>query len=277
MKKIEKVVIPVAGNGTRFLPITKTISKTLLPLIDKPVIQYLLEEAISAGMKEAIIIIGSNQKDVVDYFDTDSLYVKKLNKTFPEIEYIKEMKKKINIIFIEQDEPKGLAHAVYQAKKFIDGSDFALILGDDLVLNNDEGRYGIGSLCECYAKNPSYYLGVQEVDYNDTSKYGIIEYVSLPNFQNIMKVNSIIEKPQINPPSNLACVGRYILKNNIFDAIEQISVGVGGEFQLTDALNVVLSNEIIYASTFKGIRYDVGSKKEYALAVDAIAKQRGYS
>ena len=272
MKKINKVVIPVAGNGTRFLPITKTISKTLLPIIDKPVIQYLIEEAIDADIKEAVIVIGANQRDVIDYFDTESLYTQKLKRSFPEIDYIKKLKEKIKIFFVEQQEPKGLAHAIYQSKKIVGGEDFALILGDDLVLNNDAVGYGIGSLCEKYMIEPAYYLGVQEVDYKDTYKYGIIE--PFGSFDSCTKVKTIVEKPKNNPPSNLACVGRYILRNNIFDEIEKISIGVGGEFQLTDALNVVLNKEVIYASTFNGIRYDVGSKKEYVDAINAVAQRR---
>ena len=175
MKKITKVVIPVAGKGTRFLPITKTISKTLLPIIDKPVIQYLIEEAINAKIEEALIIIGPNQKDVIDYFDTNSEYVKNLNgKVYKEIEEIKNIEQKIKISYVVQESAKGLGDAVYYAKDFAKGEDFALILGDDFVYQNGEPVYGIGSLCKNYEEDPCYYLGVNEVPYDKTYKYGIV-------------------------------------------------------------------------------------------------------
>lgn len=271
MKRITKVVIPIAGNGTRFLPITKTISKTLLPLIDKPVIQYLIEECVAAGITDVLLVLGPNQSDVVDYFDLESKYVMNLGQTHLELDKLKELTDKINISYAIQDKPKGLADAVYKSKEFVSGDDFALILGDDLVVAKD-GDYGIGSLCNYYKENNGYYLGVQEVKLEDTSKYGIIKPKSKNG--NIFIVDSMIEKPKDNPPSNYACVGRYILKNSIYEAIEQITCGVGGELQLTDALNLVLKNETIYASIFNGKRYDVGSKREYVEAIKAVLEIR---
>lgn len=272
MKKINKVVIPVAGNGTRFLPITKTISKTLLPLIDKPVIQYLIEEVVDAGIKDVLLVLGPNQTDVIDYFDTESAYVRNLNKNYPELDQIRALKDKIKLSFIIQEKPKGLADAVYYAKEFTNGEDFALILGDDFVLKEENIDYGIGSLCKYYENNDGYYLGVQEVKIDDTNKYGIVKPVN--DTKGIFEVKTIVEKPKNNPPSNLACVGRYILKNSIFEAIEKITCGIGGEFQLPDAMNLVLENETIYASRFNGKRYDVGSKNEYVKAIVALAKRR---
>ena len=271
MKKITKVVIPIAGNGTRFLPITKTISKTLLPLIDKPVIQYLIEECVAAGITDVLLVLGPNQSDVMDYFDLESKYVMNLGQTHLELEKLKELLGKVNISYAIQDRPKGLADAVYKSKEFVNGDDFALILGDDLVISNEES-YGIGSLCKYYSENNGYYLGVQEVKLEDTHKYGIIK----PKSQNgnIYVVDSMIEKPKDNPPSNYACVGRYILKSSIFDAIEKITCGVGGELQLTDAINLVMKDETIYASTFNGKRYDVGSKREYVEAIKAVLEIR---
>ena len=174
MKKITKVVIPIAGNGTRFLPITKTISKTLLPLIDKPVIQYLIEECVAAGIKDVLLVLGPNQSDVMDYFDLESKYVINLGQTHLELDKLKELTNKINISYAIQDKPKGLADAVYKSKEFASGDDFALILGDDLVISKD-GNYGIGDLCNYYKENNGYYIGVQEVKPEDTYKYGIIK------------------------------------------------------------------------------------------------------
>ncbi len=272
MKKIKKVVIPVAGKGTRFLPITKTISKTLLPIIDRPVIHYLLEEAINAGIEEALIIIGADQNDVVNYFNTESEYVHHLGKEYEEIKKIKELKSKIRISYVFQEKAKGLGDAVYLAKAFANGEDFALILGDDFVFGKSQLDYGIGTLCKYYQEQNAYYLGVQEVPYEETYKYGIVS--PKEEISNCFQINGIIEKPKNNAPSNMACVGRYILENNIFNYLEKITEGVGGEFQLTDALALAQSKETVYASLFKGRRYDVGSKLGYVEATIVVAKYR---
>ena len=272
MNKIKKVVIPVAGKGTRFLPITKTISKTLLPIVDTPVIQYLLEESVASGIKEALIIIGYNQNDVINYFNTESTYLQKLNKDYEEIKYIKKLKNQIRISYVFQEEAKGLGDAVKHAKAFVGQDDFALILGDDFVFSDGFKIYGIGSLCKLYEKIPSYYLGVHEVPYDKTFKYGIVDPES--SLSSCFKIKNIIEKPKDNPPSNMACVGRYILKNSIFSYLEKTKIGVGGEIQLTDALALALAKETIYASEFAGTRYDVGSKIGYVEATIAVAKSR---
>lgn len=272
MNKIKKVVIPVAGKGTRFLPITKTISKTLLPIIDIPVIQYLLEEASNAGIKDALIIIGYNQNDVINYFNTESTYVKNLTKDYEEIKYIKKLKQQIRVSYVFQEEAKGLGDAIKHAKAFADGDDFAVILGDDFVFSNGLKTYGIGSLCKYYAKKPNYYLGVKEVLLSETSKYGIVKPEK--EITNNFKINDIIEKPQDNPPSNMACVGRYILKNSIFHYLDEIKPGYGGELQLTDAIALALQKEDVYATCFDGVRYDVGSKIGYVEATISVARQR---
>lgn len=272
MSRIKKVVIPVAGKGTRFLPITKTISKTLLPIVDTPVIQYLLEEAIKAGIKEALIIIGYDQHDVINYFNTESTYVKKLNKDYEEIKYIKKLKSQIRISYVFQEEAKGLGDAIHHAKAFAGGDDFAVILGDDFVFDNGHKIYGIGTLCKYYEKHQSYYLGVQEVPYDATYKYGIVKPEK--EVSNLFKIDGIIEKPKDNPPSNMACVGRYILKNSIFNYLEKIKIGVGGELQLTDAIALALEKEEVYAAGFDGTRYDVGSKMGYVEATVSVARSR---
>lgn len=272
MKKIKKVVIPIAGMGTRFLPITKTISKTLLPIIDKPVIQYLLEEAVAADIEEALLIIGYNQNDVIDYFDTESEYVKNLKKEYEEIEEIRRLKSKIKISFVVQEKARGLGDAVLHAKEFANGEDFALILGDDFVLDTGNKSYGIGTLCKYYEEKNAYYLGVQKVAIEDANKYGIVK--PLNEISNNFLISDIVEKPNDNPPSNVACVGRYILKNSIFSYLENIGVGYGGEVQLTDGLAKAVKNERIFATIFNGRRYDVGNKKEYINAILAVAKTK---
>lgn len=272
MQKIKKVVIPVAGKGTRFLPITKTISKTLLPIIDRPVIHYLLEEAIEAGIEEALIIIGSDQNDVVNYFNMESNYVNRLNKEYPEIENIRNLKSKIRISYVFQEKARGLGDAVRLAKAFAGKDDVAVILGDDFVFGKQTEEYGIATLCKYYEKHPAYYLGVQSVPYEETHKYGIVSPEK--EVSDYFRINGIIEKPQTNPPSNMACVGRYILKNTIFDYLSHTHEGVGGEIQLTDALAIAQTKEEVYASTFLGKRFDVGSKIGYVEATLMVAKYR---
>ncbi|MCM1260940.1 MAG: UTP--glucose-1-phosphate uridylyltransferase [Prevotella sp.] len=272
MQKIKKVVIPVAGKGTRFLPITKTISKTLLPIIDRPVIHYLLEEAIEAGIEEALIIIGSDQNDVVNYFNMESNYVNHLSKEYPEIENIRNLKSKIRISYVFQEKAKGLGDAIRLAKAFAGKDDIAVILGDDFVFGKQKEEYGIATLCKYYEKHPAYYLGVQCVPYEETHKYGIVSPEK--EVSDYFRINGIIEKPQMDPPSNMACVGRYILKNTIFDYLSYTHEGVGGEIQLTDALALAQAKEEVYASTFLGKRFDVGSKVGYVEATLMVAKYR---
>ncbi len=272
MKKIKKVVIPVAGKGTRFLPITKTISKTLLPIIDRPVIHYLLEEAIQAGIEEALIIIGIDQNDVVNYFNTESEYVNHLEKEYDEISKIKTLKSKIRISYVFQEKAKGLGDAIYYAKAFAGEDDFAVILGDDFVFDEKVNDYGIGTLCKYYEEKRAYYLGVQQVPYEETSKYGIVSPEK--EISSCFKINGMIEKPKTNPPSNMACVGRYILKNSIFNYLEQITEGVGGELQLTDAIALAQKKEDVFASTFNGKRFDIGNKLGYVEATIMVAKYR---
>ncbi len=272
MNQIKKVVIPVAGKGTRLLPITKTIGKTLLPIIDTPVIQYLLEEAIKAGINEALIIIGPNQTDVIDYFNTESSYVKNLNRDYKEIRTIKKIKTKINISYAIQEEPCGLGDAILKAEDFANGNDFAVILGDDVVCSNGMKHYGISCLCELYKNNPCYYLGVEEVPFELTNKYGIVKATNYD--KDYFPINGIIEKPSDNPPSNMACIGRYILKNSIFEYLKNTNMGYNNELQLTDGIALALEKEEVFASKVNGVCYDVGTKLGYIEATIAFAKTR---
>lgn len=263
MNKISKVIIPVAGKGTRLLPITKTISKTMLPVIDKPVIQYLLEEAVLANIEEAVIVIGPNQLDIKDYFDLNSAYVKNLGVTNGDLNALEKLIKSIKLTFVVQEEPLGLGHAVLLAEEAIGKNPFGLILGDNLVLG--DGLIGIYDLIECYNHHPANYIGIKEVLLEDTKKYGILK------FAEGTKVIGIIEKPQANPPSLSACIGRYVFNYTIFDYLKKIKRGLNGEYLLTDAIMTSIQNEEVFGMTFNGEVFDTGDKFEYALAIATSA------
>ena len=270
MNKIKKGIIPVAGKGSRLLPITKTLSKSMFPLINKPVIHYLIEEAICAGIEEIILIVGPNQKDIKDYLDMNSDYILSFDHFSQELNDLINLLKKIKITYIIQSEPLGLFDAICAAKDYLKNEDFAVMLGDDFIFHQNFDKYGIGTLCDLYKNNQTYYLGIQEVPLEDTNKYGIV----IPTYEksNLFKIGGIIEKPKNNPPSNLAIIGRYILKSSIFSLHNQINPGINGEIQLSDALSAIIDNEDIYASTINGQRFDIGDKKGYVNAIIALSK-----
>lgn len=270
--KIRKAIIPAAGLGTRFLPATKSQPKEMLPIVDKPTLQYIVEEAVESGIEEILIITGRNKSSIEDHFDKSlelelELEAKKKYELLNEVRSISEM---INIHYIRQKEPKGLGHAVYCAKSFIGNEPFAVLLGDDIV-------HGIKpclkQLIEAYEVYKTTILGVQEVKIDDISKYGIIqgEYIK----ESIFKVNSLVEKPSIkNAPSNIAILGRYIITPSIFDILENVPPGLGGEIQLTDALKELSKAESLFAIAFEGTRYDVGDKLGFLQATIDFALRR---
>ena len=227
MNKIKKVVIPVAGKGTRFLPITKTISKTLLPIVDTPVIQYLLEESVASGIKEALIIIGYNQNDVINYFNTESTYVQKLNKDYEEIKYIKKLKNQIRISYVFQEEAKGLGDAVKHAKAFVGQDDFALILGDNMIYGSRLERLlkAASSL-----KEGGVIFGYKVAD---PTSYGVVEIDDEGN------AISIEEKPE-NPKSDLAVPGIYFYDNEVVEIAKNIKPSARGEIEITDVNEVYM-------------------------------------
>ena len=257
--KITTVVIPVAGKGTRFLPVTKVVNKTLFPIINKPTIQYLLEEGLNAGIKHFILIINEEQLDIKDYLNLNSPYYKLLSKHYSDLDQLDEILSNIKIDYVIQDKLDGLGGAISRCKNLIKDDAFAVMLGDDLVLHNKENVYGIESLIKEYEKLPGYYLGVNEVDPKFTYKYGIIKKEG-------NKVIGIVEKPKSNPPSNFACVGRYILKNNVFDYLEKVRKDDTGEIQLTDALALAIKNENVYSNVFGGERFDIGDHAGFVKA-----------
>lgn len=259
MNNLSTVIIPVAGKGTRFLPVTKTLNKTMFPVINKPVLQYLLEEAVTAGFKNVILVINEDQLIIKDYFNLESKYYYNLNKSYEGLEELNTLLNKINIIYVIQSEPLGLGDAIKICEKYILDEAFGVILGDDLVLSNNE-HYGIYNLIEKYQKNKSNYVGIKEVPQKETNKYGIVEY------DNKNKIINIVEKPKDNPPSNMAAVGRYVLKKSIFKYLKEIKPENGKELQLTDAIMISAIKEEVYGVDFNGVRFDIGDYAGYVNA-----------
>jgi len=264
MKKITKAVFPVAGMGTRFLPATKVNPKEMLPIVDKPLIQYAAEEAIAAGIKELIFITGRTKRSITDHFDKAYELETELEKhgKLEKLEIVRNIiPEGVTCIFIRQAEPLGLGHAVLCAKPVIGDEPFAVILPDDLI---DDGKRGVTTqLVEQYQIESKSVIAVENVPKEDTSKYGIVE-TSGSEHDSLFKISSIVEKPEPEvAPSTLGVVGRYVLSPEIFACLEETPKGAGNEIQLTDAIGMLLSKEPIYAYEFEGKRYDCGSKEGY--------------
>ena len=258
-KKIRKAIIPAAGLGTRFLPATKAQPKEMLPIVDKPTLQYIIEEAIESGIEEILIITGRNKKSIEDHFDRSvELELELEHKGKVEmLEMVKSISNMVDIHFIRQKEPKGLGHAIYCAKSFVGNEPFAVMLGDDIVYN--EGKPCLRQLMDCYDEYKTSVLGVQTVPDGDVDKYGIVDGLKIEG--NVTKVKGLVEKPSVDEaPGNMAILGRYIITPSIFEILERTKPGKGGEIQLTDALLELMSEEAIYAYNFEGRRYDVGDK-----------------
>ena len=272
-KKIRKAIIPAAGLGTRFLPATKAQPKEMLPIVDKPTIQYIIEEAIASGIEEILIITGRNKKCIEDHFDKSVELEMELEKSNKKemLEMVKNISNMANIHFIRQKEPKGLGHAVHCAKTFVNNEPFAVLLGDDIVYNDEKPC--LKQLINCYDEYKTSVLGVQTVDPQNVSKYGIVNGINIED--RVYKVKGLIEKPKLEEaPSNVAILGRYILTPRIFEILENTKPGKGGEIQLTDALLTLLGEEAIYAYDFEGKRYDVGDKLGFLEATVEYALRR---
>ncbi|CAM3089189.1 UTP--glucose-1-phosphate uridylyltransferase GalU [Sporolactobacillus spathodeae] len=269
MNKIRKAVIPAAGLGTRFLPATKALPKEMLPIVNKPTIQYIVEEAVQAGIEDIIIVTGKGKRAIEDHFDIAYELEQNLTqkKKFDLLEKVKEPSK-IDIHYIRQKSPKGLGHAVWCARKFIGNEPFAVLLGDDIVQNE---KPCIQQLAEQYERTGCSVLGVKEVPKNQTQRYGIIDPKS--NDGRLYNVNRFVEKPKDNPPSNLAIIGRYVLTPEIFDFLGKKEIGAGGEIQLTDAIQKLNELQGVYAYQFEGKRYDVGETLGFVLTNLEIALQ----
>ncbi|WP_071131150.1 UTP--glucose-1-phosphate uridylyltransferase GalU [Enterococcus timonensis] len=259
--KVKKAVIPAAGLGTRFLPATKAMAKEMLPIVDKPMIQFIVEEALKSGIEDIIIVTGKAKRPIEDHFDANielEANLKEKGKT--ELLKLVEESSEVNLHFIRQSHPRGLGDAVLQAKAFIGNEPFVVLLGDDLL----EERKGTDpltkQLIDEYEKIHAAVLGVMEVPANDTAKYGIID-PDLEVAPGLFSVKRFVEKPQPeDAPSNLAIVGRYLLTPEIFPILENQKPGADGEVQLTDAIDYLNKTQRVFAHQFSGIRHDVGDK-----------------
>tara|TARA_R110002072_G_scaffold288917_1_gene455403 strand:- start:75821 stop:76705 length:885 start_codon:yes stop_codon:yes gene_type:complete len=269
--KIKKAVIPVAGKGTRFLPATKQIPKEMIPIIDKPMIHYAVMEAVESGIEQIIFVTSSGKSSIEDYFDRN-MELETFLENNGKGDY-KDLIHKIGtmteVLTVRQKEQLGLGHAILCAKDLIGDENFAVILGDDLVLN---GKPVTKQLIECSEKhNNQSVIGVMEVNPQETNKYGIVEG-SFVEKDKTLAMTRMIEKPEPkDAPTNLATPGRYILSKNIFSILERIPRGVGGEYQLTDAINVLAQEEKVFAHIFEGDRFDAGSVNGYLEATVEFA------
>lgn len=266
---IRKAIIPAAGLGTRFLPATKAQPKEMLPIVDKPTIQYIIEEAIASGIESIIIVTGRNKRSIEDHFDRSLELEEALKKSKNEdlLQLVDDISNMVDIHYIRQKEPKGLGHAINCASTFIGDEPFAVLLGDDIVHSKVPC---LKQLIDAYDKYGATILGCQFVDPNQVNKYGIVDGISVED--NVYKVRHLVEKPKIeDAPSNLAILGRYIIDPKIFSFLDKTRPGAGGEIQLTDALKALALEEPMYAFNFQGKRYDVGNKLGYLEATIEFA------
>ncbi|SDC02614.1 UTP--glucose-1-phosphate uridylyltransferase [Paenibacillus sp. UNCCL117] len=263
MKKVRKAIIPAAGLGTRFLPATKAMPKEMLPIIDKPTIQYIVEEAVASGIEDIIIVTGKGKRAIEDHFD----HAFELESNLAEkgkLKLLEEVQRsaKVDIHYIRQKEPKGLGHAVWCARRFIGDEPFAVLLGDDIVMSDKQPC--LKQLIDQYDQTGSSVIGVQPVSDQETQRYGIIDPVSKAG--DLYEVRSFVEKPALGTaPSNLAIMGRYVLTADIFPFLDLQLEGAGGEIQLTDAIQKLNEAHRVFAYHFAGKRYDVGEKLGFIL------------
>ena len=269
MKKVTKAVIPAAGFGTRFLPVTKAVPKEMLNIVDTPALHYIVGEALDSGISDILIITGRSKRVMEDYFDRN-----------PELEYLlksagkhvalaleEEVSNMANICYVRQKEMKGVGKALMLAKTFVGNDPFAVLFGDDLVYNPDTPA--TAQLCKAYETTGTCILGVQRVPESEVHKYGVVK----PGNQKgrYTEVKGFVEKPKTNAPSNIASLGRYVLTPEIFDALKVAPLGPGNELYLTEALDIIAQGTGVYAYEFEGIRYDTGDKLGYMKAVTEYA------
>lgn len=274
-RNIRKAVIPAAGLGTRFLPATKAIPKEMLPIVDVPTIQYIIEEAACSGIEEILVITNSNKHCMENHFDRSYELEERLKEANKMQEYrtICDVTDMANIYYVRQKEPKGLGHAILCAKSFIGDEPFAVLLGDDIVMNKG-GEPAIKQLITAYNQVGATIVGVQQVPHEQVYRYGIIEPMRKAAGRR-MKLSDLVEKPAVEQaPSDMAIVGRYVLTPEIFEILENQEPGANGEIQLTDALCSIMISQSIYAYEFEGCWYDVGDKLGYLKATISQALDR---
>lgn len=270
--KVKKAIIPAAGLGTRFLPATKAMPKEMLPIVDKPTIQYIVEEAVASGIEDIIIVTGRGKRAIEDHFDNyfeleQNLFDKG---KFELLDEVQKSSKLVDIHYIRQKEPKGLGHAIWCARKFIGDEPFAVLLGDDIVVSETPC---MKQLIDLYYDYKSSVIGVKQVSDEERSRYGIVEAEELS--ERVYKANKLFEKPtNAITQSKLAIMGRYILTPKIFRILETTQIGRGGEIQLTDAISELNQTENVYAYDFVGTRYDVGEKLGFIKTTIDFALER---
>lgn len=271
--KVRKAVIPAAGLGTRFLPATKAMPKEMLPIVDTPTIQYIIQEAIDSGIEEILIITGKSKRAIEDHFDKNVELELELEKKANEelLKIVRDITDLVDIHYIRQKEAKGLGHAIYCARTFVGNEPFAVMLGDDVVYNEDTPC--LKQMIEIYDQYKMSVLGVQTVKDEDVCKYGIVDGERVED--RVYTVKGLVEKPAVDEaPSNVAILGRYIINPGIFDILAETKPGKGGEIQLTDALKELALKEDMYAYDFIGKRYDVGNKQGFLEATVETALRR---
>lgn len=276
MKKVRKAIIPAAGLGTRFLPATKAMPKEMLPIVDKPTIQYIIEEAVASGIEDIIIVTGRGKRAIEDHFDKsyelEETLVKK--EKFELLDEIQDISKLANIHYIRQKEPLGLGHAIGCANRFIGDEPFAVLLGDDIVYSPE--KPALKQLIDVYERYNSSVIGVQPVAEEDVSKYGVISIGRGEMEPGVFGIDDLVEKPKREEaPSNYAIMGRYILRPEIFSVLEDLPSGAGGEIQLTDAIKKLNEQQMVVGCEFKGDRHDVGDKFGFVRATVEFALMHG--
>jgi UTP--glucose-1-phosphate uridylyltransferase len=272
---VRKAVIPAAGLGTRFLPATKSSPKEMLPLVDKPAIQYVVEEAVRCGIRDILVITGRGKRSLEDHFDRSFELERHLERTgkTDELREMIDIAEMADIHYVRQGEPLGLGHAVSVARDHVGDQPFAVLLGDDIM----HERAGVlASMLSAHRAAGSPVVALKEVAPADISAYGCAAVVPIPEGDdNLVRITDIVEKPTVaDAPSNLAVIGRYVLTPDIFDVLEQVKPGAGGEIQLTDAIKLLLEAQDVLGWTFRTGRYDVGNKLDYLRATVELALER---
>lgn len=273
MKKIRKAVIPAAGFGTRFLPATKATPKEMLPIVDKPTIQYIVEEALQSGIEEILIITGHGKRAIEDHFDTNiDLELQLRQQGKDQLLHLVQDISSINVHYIRQKHMRGLGDAIRCAESFIDNEPFAVLLGDDVIYNPE--KPALKQMMEAFSRLGATMLGCQEVPQELVSRYGIVQGQPTDD-DRVVKLIDMVEKPAVDEaPSRLAALGRYILTPDIFEILRRVQPGKGGEIQLTDALRLMADREAVYAYTFSGRSYDTGNKLGFLKATVEYALRR---
>ena len=271
MKKIKKAVIPAAGLGTRFLPATKAQPKEMLPIVDKPTIQYIVEEAVSSGIETLLIITGRSKRAIEDHFDRSVELEMELERAGKDelLAQVRSIARMVEVTYIRQQQPLGLGHAIWCARHFVGNDPFCVLLGDDVM---DADPPAVRQLMDAYYQTGAPVLGTMRVPQKDTCKYGIVDAGETQ--QGLYPVRDLVEKPPADPPSDMAIMGRYVITPDIFEILESQQPGAQGEIQLTDALRTLAKKRPMFALEMSGKRYDVGDRLGFLKATCEFALKR---